>query len=48
MAKLKVDKDVEDLDELAELETKLFGKNIDSRNVLLLFLSVDNNPPTLK
>ena len=30
LAKLKVDEDMEDLDELAELETKLFGKNIDS------------------
>jgi hypothetical protein len=30
LAKLKVDEDMEDLDELAELETKLLGKNIDS------------------
>ena len=30
LVKLKVDEDMEDLDELAELETKLFGKNIDS------------------
>jgi hypothetical protein len=27
---LKLDEDMEDLDELAELETKLLGKNIDS------------------
>jgi len=30
LVKLKVDKDMEDLDERAELETQLFGKNIDS------------------
>ena len=30
LAKLKVDEYMEDLDELAELETKLFGNNIDS------------------
>jgi hypothetical protein len=26
LAKLRVDKDMEDIDELAELETKLFGR----------------------
>ena len=30
LAKLKVEEDMEDLDELAELEKKLFGNNIDS------------------
>lgn len=30
LAKLKVDEDTEDLDELAKLETKLFGENIHS------------------
>ena len=30
LAKLKVDEYMEDLDELAELEPKLFGNNIDS------------------
>ena len=30
LAKLRVDKDMEDIDELAELEMKMFGKIIDN------------------
>jgi hypothetical protein len=37
---LKLDEDMEDHDELAELETKLFGENIDS--------SITLPPSTLK